>query len=308
MESSVKSMTNFYRPLVWRSFKLKEISLNLLSEAKDKVRTNIDSVDNSIPVGIVDGAKRNEEFKQVLNLFDGMSLSNIGIIKKFEDKYWSNPSWRSSRTITPLEFELSADNELLLKQVDQLTQKCITELHRGKKYRIKTLSSIFSLDPFIIKRIIRRNARILAIKRKISKIFSRHRKLEDVHIDFIRQLLVNSKSNFLSIQSIKTKLLANFNEINDISEATVRRVVSKDLRFSFKKLEKIEPKTMTKDSIRSFLENSLILLEIQSWCKEVVYIDEFTVSSRHYSNYGCHQKELKVTWSTLRTTSKWVLF
>ena len=74
MESSVKSMTNFYRPLVWRSFKLKEISLNLLSEAKDKVRTNIDSVDNSIPVGIVDGAKRNEEFKQVLNLFDGMSL------------------------------------------------------------------------------------------------------------------------------------------------------------------------------------------------------------------------------------------
>ena len=64
MESSVKSMTNFYRPLVWRSFKLKEISLNLLSEAKDKVRTNIDSVDNSIPVGIVDGAKRNEEFKK----------------------------------------------------------------------------------------------------------------------------------------------------------------------------------------------------------------------------------------------------
>ena len=114
-----------------------------------------------------------------------MSLSNIDIIKKFEDKYWSNPTRRTSQTITPLEFELSADNELLLKQVDQLTQKCITELHRGKKYRIKTLSSIFSLDSFIIKRIIRRNSRILAIKRKISKTFSRHRKLEDVHIDFI---------------------------------------------------------------------------------------------------------------------------
>ena len=221
-----------------------------------------------------------------------MSLSNIDIIKKFEDKYWSNPTRWSSQTITPLEFELSADNELLLKQVDQLTQKCITELHRGKKYKIKTLSSIFSLDPFIIKRIIRRNARILAIKRKISKTFSRHRKLEDVHIDFIRQLLVNSKSDFLSIQSIKTKLLANFNEINDISEATVRRVVSKDLHFSFKILEIWNP-SWWKHTVYSHSWNSMILLEIQSWCKEVVYIDEFTVSSRHYSNYGWAPKGIK---------------
>ena len=103
--------------------------------------------------------------------------------------------------------------------------------------------------------------------------------------------LIRRAVSYRLIQS--RQLLENFEEIGYISETTVRRIVSKDLRYSFKKLDKIEPKTMTKDSIRSFHENSLILLEIQSWCSEVVYIDKFTVSSRYYSNYGWAPKEIK---------------
>ena len=47
---------------------------------------------------------------------------------------------------------------------------------------------------------------------------------------------------------------------------------------------------MTRDSRRSFNENSLILLEIQSWCSEVVYIDEFIVSPDTIVTTDGHQR------------------
>ena len=293
MENSVKTITNFYRPCICKSFQLNKTTRSILSESEDKIKADIDSPTNIIPVGIADGAKRNKEFKHVLDLFDVVSLSNIEIIKKFEVEYWPNPNKLSPQITTPSEFELSPDYDSLLKQVDQQTQRFVAELHEDKRYSIQTLSSIFSLDSFVVNRIIKRTRKILAIKKKVLARSSRQRKLNATHIDFIRQLLTSAKSNFLSINSIKKKLLTNFEEISDISDTTVRKIVSKDLRFRFKKLDKIEPKTMTKDSIRSFLENSLILLEIQSQCIEVVYIDEFTVSSRNYSNYGWAPKGSK---------------
>ena len=167
MENSVKTITNFYHPYIWKSFQLKEISRSILSEAEDKVKTDIDSSTNVIPVGIADGAKRNKEFKQVLDLFDGVSLSNIEIIKRFEVEYWSNSNKPSPQIKTSSEFELSPDFDSLLKQVDQQTQKLVSELHKYKRYSIRTLSSIFSLDSFVVNRIIKRTRKILAIKKKV---------------------------------------------------------------------------------------------------------------------------------------------
>ena len=87
MEDSVKTMTKFYRPLVDKSLQLSEISRRDISEAEEEIKLGTDRHAKAIPIGIADGAKRNNEFKQVLDLFKAMPLSNIDIVKRFEAKY-----------------------------------------------------------------------------------------------------------------------------------------------------------------------------------------------------------------------------
>ena len=137
---------------------------------------------------------------------------------------------------------------------------------------------------------------------------SRQQKLNATHIDFIRQLLTRAKSNFLSINSIKKKLLTNFEEIGNISETTVRKIVSKDLRFSFKKLDKIEPKLWQKIASGrswkicwSFLKFKASALKL-SILMNSQYLPDIIVTT------DGHQRGPKAIWSTTRTTSKWVLF
>ena len=66
MEDSFKIMTKFYRPLVGKSFQLREL-VGDISETEKEIKLDADHPVDEISIGIADGAKRNKEFMQVLN-------------------------------------------------------------------------------------------------------------------------------------------------------------------------------------------------------------------------------------------------
>ena len=75
-------------------------------------------------------------------------------------------------------------------------------------------------------------------------------------------------------------------EVKPISDTTVRRWMKRDLRMSFKKLERKNLNMFTPHKIRSFFESAAIQLKLEELRVEQIYIDEFSVNARHSNLYG----------------------
>ena len=59
-----------------------------------------------------------------------------------------------------------------------------------------------------------------------------------------------------------------------------------DLHYSNKRLEVKLPIAFSIDSIRSFQESAALFLVLEDAGIEIIYIDEFTVTSRKQGHYG----------------------
>ena len=122
--------------------------------------------------------------------------------------------------------------------------------------------------------------------RRNSKTIFHRRKLEESHINFIRDLFSNNKGLSLSVSMIKEKLINEFSGLGSVSDKTIRKALKNDLGYSYKILENIEPKTISEDKIRTFYENAALQLMLDKKQYNIIYIDEFGLSSRKFKVYG----------------------
>ena len=85
---------------------------------------------------------------------------------------------------------------------------------------------------------------------------------------------------------IKEKLINEFSGLGSVSDKTIRKALKNDLGYSYKILENIEPKTISEDKIRTFYENAALQLMLDKKQYNIIYIDEFGLSSRKFKIYG----------------------
>ena len=123
-----------------------------------------------------------------------------------------------------------------------------------------------------------------------SKAINHRRKLKELHINFIRDLFSNNKGFRLSVSIIKKRLINKFSELESISDKTIRTALKNDLGYSYKILENIEPKTISEDKIRIFFENAALQLMLDKKQYNIIYLDEFGLSSRKFKVYGWGDK------------------
>ena len=76
-----------------------------------------------------------------------------------------------------------------------------------------------------------------------------------------------------------------------ISDNTVKRVLKIKLGMVHKSLRKINKKASIKGSIRSFCEALKFQLELLNDGHKLIYIDEFSISSRRNPMYGDEIKD-----------------
>ena len=119
------------------------------------------------------------------------------------------------------------------------------------------------------------------------------RKLKEVHKDFMEHLISNNSKEVLTISSIKQKLTFHFVDFPSVHNTTISRWLRSDLKWSYKKLEKKPIPTQRPESRRIFLEGALIQALIKEKNVELIFIDEFSVNSRHHAFRGWTRKGRK---------------
>ena len=74
---------------------------------------------------------------------------------------------------------------------------------------------------------------------------------------------------------IKQELINEFGELNRISSSTIARCLKKDLKYSYKILERKPVPALTHDWTRRLLEGALIQKLLNEKKVELIYIDGF---------------------------------
>ena len=112
------------------------------------------------------------------------------------------------------------------------------------------------------------------------------RKLHDEHITEVKNYLQEKKGAVITIKMVKEHLIDTFPSLSKISDFNVRRFLKKDMRYSYKKLSKKKPITKRQDRVRLYYESVAIQIWLEDQGIELIYWDEFTVSTRNYTYYG----------------------
>ena len=116
--------------------------------------------------------------------------------------------------------------------------------------------------------------------------WSRRRKLKQEHKQFIEGLINGESAITSSVRDIKTQLLLKFPDFGSIHNCTIARWLKQELWWSYKQMEKKSIKTVTSESIRKFFESAYLQNIIASKGVEMIYIDEFSINTRHHKFRG----------------------
>ena len=81
----------------------------------------------------------------------------------------------------------------------------------------------------------------------------------------------------------KAKLADEYKELKHLSTESVRRSLKTDWKLSYKKAYRIAPRATAPESIRYLWETAALLHFIDSEGVELVYLDEFSLSSRQFA-------------------------
>ena len=124
------------------------------------------------------------------------------------------------------------------------------------------------------------------IKLQRSTVSMNKRKLQVEHIAQIENFLEEKKGAAITIKMIKEHLINNFPDLWKISDFTIRSALKKDMKYSYKKLSKRKQITKMDDRVRLYYESIAIQIWLEDQGIELIYWDEFTVSTRNYTYYG----------------------
>ena len=181
-------------------------------------------------------------------------------------KVFNNQTWFNNETNEDADF---IDEHIILNKSNE-------EISKEHNININQVSST-------IKRF-KRNSKLRA--RLNRRFLNKKEELKNSHLDFMKGVLSGVGSITQKVSSLKLKLEQNFEEMKNISESTVRRSLKKSMKMSYKKMSAMNLKNLIPENFRKMTQSSALLKILSSCNVELIFIDEFSVNSRHSNIYG----------------------
>ena len=112
-------------------------------------------------------------------------------------------------------------------------------------------------------------------------------KLQSHHIEWIRDFWLQNNDRKITWEMIRIELHKRFNEITKLSLSTIARCLKTKLNMSFKRLESKPFVSFSHENVRRLCESAWIQSKLDEAEIEMIYLDEFKLSSKHCKFRGC---------------------
>ena len=110
-------------------------------------------------------------------------------------------------------------------------------------------------------------------------------KITTGHIEKVRRF-VKTKEGWLYNVDMITSSIKRDPSLSNLSTFSVRKILKRDLKMRYKKVDSIDVKVFQKDNIRKFVESSGTLMKLRNIEIQLVYIDEFKINVRKDKPYN----------------------
>ena len=160
------------------------------------------------------------------------------------------------------------------------------------------ISKQFKVSPSYVRTLSRKfvaNSKIRAQANRCH--LNKKRILKAEHLEFLREAICQINSSPQKVSSLKHKLLSNFEGLKDISDSTVRRSLKAQLNMSYRKITVMNPKALISEKIDKMIRSGALLKILSDYWIELIFIDEFSVSSKGHKAYGWAERGKKAITS-----------
>ena len=123
-------------------------------------------------------------------------------------------------------------------------------------------------------------------KSNIAKRNSKRKKLQREHIELIRKFVSNQTYNSIKRSTVRTHLYDRHPGTPEVTLSTLGRCMKQDWGLSYKKLSKIHVSGVSHENVRRYFESAIIQCRLSSQGVELIFLDEFSVSNRHWLHRG----------------------
>ena len=123
--------------------------------------------------------------------------------------------------------------------------------------------------------------------------YIKRRKVKEENKEWLQETLDHLQGKYFTIQSLRDKLVKEHPELRPVSASTLGRIMKNEIKYSYKKSELSNPRWFTYEMIRSFFESAAILMKLETEGIEVIYIDEFSLSSKKIGFHGWSKRGCK---------------
>ena len=275
-------LSNFYilgnssRLIMRKSFKLL-VKLRVSEKFKSRCINDFNQF-----FDIADAACKNNVYKYLLSLFELKDLSfdeiyqtankllfdkcNFTVLQKLEEYEPNNRNSSSSEKL--IDFSKINSRIILLWKLNKYSVKSIAMITNTSKEFVCEWISKYKRG---VKKLCKIKQRNSWRKRKIVT--------NDI-IEKIREFCCNPKHQPITIKKIKRCINNQKHTAEFLSYTTVRSILRNELKMSYKILHKCHKKVMTKEHMCLFAESLSLQLKMYYAIYEVIYIDEFSFSSR----------------------------
>ena len=277
-------MTNFYVPLKTRALAFQKLNMQTQKRAVEELKIEIYQEHELIPSGMASCATTNENYQLLLERLAITDLSNAYIQQYISEKF-------------DMKLDNTEPNDTLFQEdsrFDKFSKSMMHEvflLIKHMQYTIKSVWAMYNIERRDVHRIIKEyqdNTK----RDEIAYNFEARAPTSKVtreHIKFVKDYIRRWKGQHFTVAMVKNQIYNN-TDLDNLSEWHIRKILKTYLNYSYKKLSKMNIKVMRPEYIRRFHESAIMqhmLLEVNY---ELIYLDEFSFSSRDNIFYGWGKK------------------
>ena len=244
------------------------------------MKSRTDPIDDRlVPFGLSNCAKQDQGYRELIENLKLTELSNERIAEVWGLKAHRRNGLQHNR---PQRDDWAYKSGLSSLQESEVVEKAIRS-----KWSLRSIAALFSTDTSTIKFICNKFKR----KETMREISITTRRADNrsfiswEHIEAVRCYLGANPGRVLTISDIKSSI-ERTEGLPPLSTTSIRKILKKHLRYTYKRAWKLHPRTSTPTNIRKIHESIYIQITLEERGYEMIYLDEFSLSARKYAPYN----------------------
>ena len=284
----IANITDLHWPDKDEAFTYAKVHLQRRGRPKilDKLAENLKP--RQLHPGLADWARENQFYKMMLEDFKINEMNNKEILDEFMS--YHDLTLLKESSVQDQEMKIESENSIMEQKASRQEdfEEEVIFLRISKGWSLSSLKAKYCLDDQKLNEI------FLHFKKRLQEAKTEHRrwlssrkcKLQPHHIEWIREFCEQNAGQRITWKTVRAKLLEIFEDLSNISLWTIARCLKSKLKMSYRRFESRPIAAFRNEIIRKLFESASLQIKLDKRNIEMIFVDEFKLSSKHWRFRG----------------------